>query len=414
MRRTLLQISFLFLTLGLMGQDLRPGFILSLENDTVFGFVVYRESYQRFESCDFKPDPEQPVQLFKPGQINGYGFIGDRFFKTFRLQPENQDTLEVFVEILLEGDLSLLKYQHLYFAHKAGEVFPFLVSSEEKIIEKEGKTFFKDSKRHIGVLTYLMMDCPEMQERIRKIYPNEKKLTQLFEAYHKCRDLPFEMFKEDKPWLAFEFGAALALAPTWFRYGDYVEQDHFNFTNRLLKTNFSTSYSPGIGFFMDARFSRLQERMSLYSGLLYQFRSFHSYEENTFSQYSESESLYWDIDLHEFKIPLGIKYTFYERNFTPYIMLGGSLTNNFKCDHRLTKERISDGKVIIDVSPALSFKRAQLGLWAGAGVFRPVFQQYVLFLEVRSEFTDGITMVIPYDEFRSHLFGIQFIGGIKF
>lgn len=414
MRRTFVLFAFLSFGLVLQAQDFRPGFILSLDNDSIFGYVAFREGLQRFDVCDYRQNTGEAVQQYKPHQIKGYGFFGDRFYQSIRLQPENQDTLEVFAEVLLAGELTLLRYQHLFFAHRARDEMPLQVSFGREEVFLDGHVYVRDSKRHIGILNYLMSDCLGLHPDMQKLGASEKQLTQLFERYHKCRELPFQMYKENKPWLAFEIGVALVLAPTWFMFGEYAEQDRNNFLNALFKTNFTPSFSPGVGFLMDIGFPRLQEKTTLNMGLVYHFKNFFSYSQSTSLGGSRIDRKTYNFDLHELKVPFGIKYTFTERAFTPYVIFGGSFTQNLKCNHTYLREVEVDGKVVFDIFPALPYKNTQIGLWAGVGVYRQFFKKHLLFFEFRSEYTNGITDLIADDMLHSSLIGLQFFGGIKF
>ena len=414
MRRTFVLFAFLSFGLVLQAQDFRPGFILSLDNDSIFGYVAFREGLQRFDVCDYRQNTGEAGQQYKPHQIKGYGFFGDRFYQSIRLQPENQDTLEVFAEVLLAGELTLLRYQHLFFAYRARDEMPLQVSFGREEVFIDGHVYVRDSKKHIGILNYLMSDCPELHPGMQKLGANEKQLTQLFEKYHQCRELPFLIPKEGKPWLSFDIGAALVMAPTWFRYGEYAEQDRHNFSNALFKSNFTPSFSPGIGLLMDIGFPRLQEKTTLNTGLIYHYKNFYSFTEANSLSSTRIERRTYNFNLHELKVPFGIKYTLAEREFTYYIMLGGSFTQNLKCDHYYLREVEYEGEVVFDLFPALLYKNNQFGLWAGVGVYRQFFQKHLLFLEFRTEYTNGLTDLIDYEIFHSSLIGLQFFGGIKF
>lgn len=100
------------LTQAVIGQDFRPGYIITEEHDSVFGQIVYREGSQRFAICEFSAHSAAGLKRYEPGQIKGYGFTGGWFYKSTWLEPEDIGKRLVFAEVLLVGELSLLRYEH--------------------------------------------------------------------------------------------------------------------------------------------------------------------------------------------------------------------------------------------------------------------------------------------------------------
>jgi hypothetical protein len=414
MRKIIVLFCSLSLVMVLNAQEFRPGYLISLERDSVFGYVAYREGALRFEVCEFARNIGDPIQKFHPSQILGYGYSDGRVYKSKKIQPESFDFLFVFAEELFTGELTLFRYQHLFFAHRSGEDMPIQISFGPERVFVHGNSYFRRSQKHISVLNVLMRDCFELFPEIGKLNMGEKHLTQLFEKYHICMGLPYAVNKKDKPWVAIDYGAAFVFAPTWFKLGGYVEQDYHNFLNRLFKSNYTTSFSPGIGLLVDIGFPRLQEKTTLNTGVVYYYKNFFSFAETTSISGVITSRHTYNFDIHELKVPLGVKYSFSERTFTPYLMLGGSFTLNLRYNQYYLREVEAEGKVVFDFLPALPRKSTQFGFWTGLGFYREIFKKNLLFFECRAEYTNGLTDLIGPESFHSSLIGLQFLGGIKF
>jgi hypothetical protein len=122
MRFTLL-FTFLILFLQVISlADYRPGYIITLESDTIHGLIDYKEGNKNFMECRFKKSPNSAVQIYQPFEIFGYKFKQDKFFKSSIIEI-NGTKIHVFFETIIDGKVSLYKYQKTFYIEKDNKDF---------------------------------------------------------------------------------------------------------------------------------------------------------------------------------------------------------------------------------------------------------------------------------------------------
>jgi hypothetical protein len=106
-------VNFFLLLISLPGaiaqSDFREGYLVSLENDTIYGQVDYRPNSNENETIRFRQG--EKVTKYFPKQISGFGYLNDIYF-TSRVADH------LFAEVLVSGELSLYKYKDAYIMGK--------------------------------------------------------------------------------------------------------------------------------------------------------------------------------------------------------------------------------------------------------------------------------------------------------
>lgn len=102
-RSLLLVLAFVKFDAGLSQADYRKGFVV-VNEDTVQGWVSYRENDNLYKQCYFKATTGQKPVTYTPSDIKAYGFEND---KVFRSRKITLDSMRVFVEVLVSGQVSL-------------------------------------------------------------------------------------------------------------------------------------------------------------------------------------------------------------------------------------------------------------------------------------------------------------------
>jgi hypothetical protein len=98
-------IVIFFFTSWVNGQvNFRPGFIITNNQDTVYGQIDYRSDIRMSEVCTFRTKQKEKI-IYSPDEIFGFKFESGRFF----ISNEVYGKLR-FVEILVEGELSIYYY----------------------------------------------------------------------------------------------------------------------------------------------------------------------------------------------------------------------------------------------------------------------------------------------------------------
>lgn len=167
----------------------RPGFIITLQKDTVYGEIDFRTDEMNAGRCVFQSKVDAKVETYYPFDIQGYRFTDDgRFYvsKSIELQY-NGPSKAVFLECLLQGMKSLYYYEAegrvpIYFVEN-GDV---LIKVDAPILAEAVTDFqFKDDKdRYMPILHYAFSDCPRLSSRIDRTRFNRKALIGLAKEYH--------------------------------------------------------------------------------------------------------------------------------------------------------------------------------------------------------------------------------------
>jgi len=200
MKKRLLFFLFLYSNVAIAQDDFRKGFILQAVNDTIHGFINYRENRSNFQSCEFKKDLAQATTTsYEPGQLFGYGFIGERYYQAKDVQLPDSSRKKVFLEVLVKGKITLYKlkekgYYDLFYIEKEKDFY--LVNSG--LPRKQG-----EPRKQLGILNYTMFDCPGVQRKTANVEPDEESLVKITQEYNACMGGATTTYKDAKKWIAF-------------------------------------------------------------------------------------------------------------------------------------------------------------------------------------------------------------------
>ena len=109
MKKLSIILSFLFVaTLAFAQQNLRDGYVITLEGDTLHGVIDFRTSAMNAKRCVFKQEGESEFKTYLPGEIDGYRFTSNGIYYVSRNVTNEAGTREmVFAEYVLRGSMSL-------------------------------------------------------------------------------------------------------------------------------------------------------------------------------------------------------------------------------------------------------------------------------------------------------------------
>lgn len=188
--RGLILVVFL-LTTGLLNAqtDFRPGYVISLNGDTISGEIDYRGDQLMATICRFKSNDGKEVE-YTPEDIIGYRFTDSKYFVSKELEGK-----KVFLEFLIKGQMNIYYYRDEkgdhYFVEKADIELTELPYEEGIKLDEDGiGTKYKTTK-HLLLLTYLMQDAPMLRPKIENLgKPEHNQLIKLAEDYHNivCKD----------------------------------------------------------------------------------------------------------------------------------------------------------------------------------------------------------------------------------
>lgn len=387
--------------------DFREGFIVTSEGERINGFLNYKEGYQKFSSCEFKDSEKSNTVIYFPNQLQSYGYNDDAYFITKEIETPNLENLnKVFLEVLVKGKATLYKHRGSFYIEKADTIFHEL-ENKIKTVEKYGQEYVKKSKRYVGVLNYMLSDCPTINKRIKGILLKEKSLTQLVEAYNSCSNESSITYKSNKKWIDIAPGVTFGLNSSTIELLSGIPE---------IKNNLAGTYNSEVnimpGLFFDFTFQKINERFSLHTGA---FILKSTYE--TLIIYETGPNSYRNditLELKQIKIPVGIRYNFPDRNITPFINAGLSTTIPVETNSLWIQEREGDGTIETTESIAFKINEPRIGYWAGLGIKKKLLKNLTGFSEIRYEFTEGPAFSNEGISFRYRIPNFQFLIGFNF
>ena len=169
--------------------DFRPGYVITLSGDTIFGQIDYRGDLTMGRICRFE-FPDKTRKEYTPYDIQTYRFTDSKYYVSREI-----DGLRHFLEFLVKGEIDFYYLRDQdgdhYYAEKQNEPLSEL-PYKEKIREGEyGKKYLERSRIHTGLLYLYSDDAPQLKEDINKIEkPNHRGLMQFAKKYHQavCTD----------------------------------------------------------------------------------------------------------------------------------------------------------------------------------------------------------------------------------
>lgn len=104
------------------------GYIITLEGDTINGTIDFQSREKSAHFCVFKANGDDTFQSYMPTQILGYRLADKKVVFVSRKFPVNNQDQWIFAEILVQGGISLYRYETTwtdvtyYFVNEKGEL----------------------------------------------------------------------------------------------------------------------------------------------------------------------------------------------------------------------------------------------------------------------------------------------------
>jgi len=336
-------------TFAFAQHDFRPGYVITLDSDTISGEVEYRLSSRNYQSCNFRQNGN--LLEYNATQIKGYGFLNDRAYKSGVVD-------RAFVEVLVSGGLSLYRHGDIFFMEKDNsELHKFETTTKEKTVN--GKVSVGEDVRWKGVVSYLTNDCLQDQNQIARLRINELMLTRLVVDYNECRKTPFHAYKADKPWIKFDFGVFLGVhmsglnvrAPSFYTY---------------LKKRYDST-DPFAAAVVAISSPRAFDRFALQTGI-------------EFSKSEYSGLIHWKVvprrndktfvSLNAVSIPLALRYEIPLNHYSVQVYGGIKADFYLNSEARLIRETIWESWVDTEESDAFVVKKLGVGYMGGLSFLR--------------------------------------------
>lgn len=343
---TLLYSSQLFAQVGT-----RDGYIITLGNDTLYGRLYNYNILKIGKPCRFIND--NGTTEYTPSQIKGFGFINDKYYSSQLIE-------NTFLQVLIQGDLSLYKNNLNLFIQKKGQEVIKLESREKKDTI-DGKFMIGKDNTWIGLVSILVFDCIQDIQKVQNLNLNERDLSRLVIDYNKCKGTYYKDYLAQKPWTKIELGFSTGL-----NYSS-INIKNADFRYNYLDDGYQ-SFDPTFGLFFTISSPRFMRRIAFQSEVQVIKSDFYSEVINTYSSGTNYHDTY--IDLTTLSVPLSIRYTLSDGQYNLYVNGGINYINNLKWHTWRDSEQLINNTVFTSNGQAFAVNKQKIGLWCGVGFIK--------------------------------------------
>jgi hypothetical protein len=368
--------------------------IVSIDGDTIKGFIDYRDWSSNPKKISFKRTVSSSSETLNPTSIRSFrvnevcymsAIVNVKTFSSKHIISDdspvpktNIDT--VFLQAIYQGAKSLF-----YYKNSSGSNFYIIQNQKfELLVYKkylkytQGGKKIAENKKFIGQLSYYLNDCPSIKGRIKTVRYNIKSIKNVFDYYYKSKGHK-PQFANKKENIEIEVG---------LNAGSTVSIIEFKSDNNkvLVNTNYNPSVNFSGGISANLILPRNHKKWSIYADLIYTRYSFEGSYVDYLNEnnYTITET---GISFSYFKINTMLRFTYPMRNFQ--IFLNGGLSNGLGRELKNVKIRNATFYQTnnISIEEAIGKVRInELGYTLGVGVKRKRF-----LFEYRFEYGDGMS-----------------------
>jgi opacity protein-like surface antigen len=278
----------------------KPGFIITLDGDTLRGLV--RDRSDLSEQVLFKAEAASNFTSYTPDDIAAFA-IEDEYF--YEVKSVNKK--KIFLLTLVKGTLSLYQLrERLYYIEKEnGTLYP--LEKKDTIIDNK----FREDKRYIGVLQYLMPNCERVTRDLKTVKFTSADLFEIVKDYNLCINPDStentQTYKEAAT-TRIAKGVKVGFFSnqlTYFVPGGLYYRDEFEVKNSVTGGIF-------VRFFPKRAFSFQPELLLVQKG-------------GTIMMNRSTRKEQTNISLTFLQVPFSIYYTLPTQKINPFIFAGGAI-----------------------------------------------------------------------------------------
>jgi hypothetical protein len=255
-------------------QNFLPGYVNPTKNDTIRGYIDYRNWKKNPGEVIFKKSIEEQPITFKPADINVFG-VADEVYESAKVEievsPDGITDLSNDSEFRIEQDHVFLQTvvkgeKSLYYLLNRIDKHQFYVKHDSEFELLKYKLYVKSmnyskiigkNKQYVGQLTGYL-NCPTLKYKISGAQYNRSSLEKLFASY----------YKETGKSMAFEKKAEKAVLEISALAGVTLTSLKFSGGVKALSPDFGSGINPVVGASFDMVFPRNQRKWSLINELI--------------------------------------------------------------------------------------------------------------------------------------------------
>lgn len=304
-------------------KNFTEGYVVTLNGDTIPGFINVKDFNLNYEQCQFQPENSKEKKTYAPRDIMGYGLGDYAYFISEAISDVEPEKPSKFVEVLITGHLSLFKYKEHFIFQK--DTLPYVVLIGSPSIREQNGVYInvKANLAHVGLLTYLFKDCPDIVISASNTIVNRGKLMKFTRQFNYCKGVESKTYSKKKKLVKFTPSVYANMGSTKLMYDESINKNGDHFLRGVdAVENSIGQFGFGAGFILP----RISDRLMVELGL--NFSSFDysrvyvmplSLGNNIVGEQIDDVKLAGKL----VKIPLMLQYTFLPRSKTsPYIRAG--------------------------------------------------------------------------------------------
>ena len=377
-------------------KNILSGFVVTLDKDTLHGFIDYRNWEKNPEKIYFRDKIDGEKIIYKPLEISSFSVLDEIYvsaivqrevspIKTNDLQAGQEVKLVIdtaFLQTVIRGPKSLYYYKDRdgknQFYIGVDTTYDLLIY-KRFLKKQDGVDIIGENNKYIGQLNLYFSDCPSIYSKINATKYNKKSIENLFLFYYNnCTQSEIE-FKNAGKKTKVEIGLIAGVSLTSLKF----HSDNFDY---LVKVDYPQSVNFTGGIYFDVILPRNQGKWSINNELI-----FCSYNvEGTYKDIENENDYtiyYTNMGYSYIKMNNMVRYKYAINQWFIYLNVGISngfalleKNNLIKESKFYTMDRLENGKALEDS------RRYEQGLILGLGT---KFKR--LSLEYRYEIANGMS-----------------------
>jgi hypothetical protein len=364
-KATFAGVILILFSFSMMAQSgFRPGFIIRNNGDTLNGLVFYGANRKFEKSCLFKRFEIAQEVSYSSDQIKAYGFINGRDFES-----KTNGRKKTFFECLVKGEVSVYivpgKYKGMVYLESPQTGLFKLAKGSNQLGEAGNFNNYRDALswmlnktgNQALSLDNLKYDSKDITAAVRESSSLAQNASRGFYRTPGVNNL------RDKS--VFKQGSLLSLGFSGGYQIVSVTTPGNSYTQYFTEAQYNTSFRPAIGLYMNSKFSKKSNLVSVDLAVHYVTDSYYGY-----SEYSDGNEKFREdimIDFSEIQVPLSLHMTFGKGSIHPFIKAGGFMSFLIDQSYSRLSETQRGESVYTDYYEDFRLDNA-IGFIAGAGV----------------------------------------------
>ncbi len=294
------------------GYNNQQGYIVTNANDTIYGSIKDRNDLKT--EVSFRQLGQRDFLTYSPDDITCFSIENKSIYKSCNVQLDSLGSEKIFMEVLVQGYMSLYYCRDGFYLIEKGLEQYFLSKKADQIkevedeSEKEVRTVIIEDKRYLGIIRSITNDCPGLSLKLETLTFSPSDISRIVRNYNKCKDTETAALKPEK---AKSHILNLGAKFTYF----VNDMENYIKSGRYYNIDFDKKQCFSGGLIIAFNLNR---KISLQSEVLLTQRKSAVYSENT---YAPPEVINWDMTYLE--MPISFYYTFPTNKIQPHIFGGG-------------------------------------------------------------------------------------------